>query len=88
MAKGDNEKGLNQRQRKVLIKDVTFLILLLHAGSYLMYTTVHTIVSDLHARKRWSSFDYHEFENEVRSLSGESLGRWKIKVQGHYLMLS
>jgi len=84
----DNKKCLTKRQRLVLIKDVVFLILLLHAGSYLMYTTVHTIVSDLHSRKRWSEFDYFELEEMVRALSGERLGMWKIKVQGSYLMLS
>lgn len=88
MAESDHTKVLTKSQRKVLIKDVVFLILLLHAGSYLMYTTTHTIVANLYERKRWSKFDYFDFENEVRSLSGERLGMWKIKVQGHYLMLS
>jgi len=75
------------RVKDPLIKDVIYLILMLHEASFLLYTNIASIEAALRRYKRWQKYSHPDLRALLDSTSGESLGKWTIRVRDPYIFL-
>lgn len=73
--------------KKTLIKDIVVLMLLLHEGSFLLYTNLPTIEAALRRHKRWSKLPLEDLRDLLSQVSGSSLGKWRINIRSPYIFL-